>query len=124
MRKAVAAVMVNAMLAATYCQYISQVVSMEGTVPRSVWIPAKAVVFTRMVRMVRQSVRAKASFWVQRSLTFQIRRKGIYRTLPKDQIVDRYIRGADSLIRSPIVSSANWLMAKPMVRSKPFPYEH
>lgn len=78
-RKAVAAVIVSAMLAATNCQYVSQTESMDFTL-RPVWMPAMRIMVQMIVRTVRQRVEASAIFCVKEILTDQMRQKGIEMT--------------------------------------------
>ena len=76
-RNAVTAVMAMPTSAEMICQYTSQPESRAGPCLR----PETRIMVTEIMRMVRQRERARASFWVQRILTFQIRRMGIARTL-------------------------------------------
>ena len=66
-RKAVAAVMVSAMLAVMYCQYVCQTVSREELL-ELVRTPATRVIVHIIVRTVRQRVEAKTSFCDIRTL--------------------------------------------------------
>lgn len=83
-RKAVAAVMVSAMLAVTYCQYVCQTVSKEESL-ELVRTPTTRVIVHMMVRTVKQRVDAKTSFCDNRTLILQMRWKGITNTAGRDQ---------------------------------------
>lgn len=83
-RKAVAAVMVSAMLAVMYCQYVCQTVSKEESL-ELVRTPATRIIVHMIVRTMRQRVDAKTSFCDNRTLILQMRWKGMNNTAGRDQ---------------------------------------
>lgn len=78
-QKAVAAVMMIAIFAATNCQYISQMESIESN-KRPVLIPDIQVMVQMMVNTIRPRETDRANFWVHRIWIFHIRRNGMYKT--------------------------------------------
>ena len=79
-----AAVMVSAMLAVMYCQYVCQTVSKEESL-ELVRTPATRIIVQMMVRTMRQRVDAKTSFCDNRTLILQMRRNGMNNTAGRDQ---------------------------------------
>lgn len=79
-----AAVIVSAMLAVMYCQYVCQTVSNEESL-ELVRTPATRIIVQIMVKTMRQRVDAKTSFCDNRTLILQMRRKGMNNTAGRDQ---------------------------------------
>lgn len=114
-RKAVAVVMIVAKFAATNCQYVSQMESIDSE-KWPVLIPETRVMVQTMVSTIRPRETDSANFWVHRILIFHIRRNGMYKTWiwgKEDQQRGWEVNFKHYLLRrSPMISRIIWLTDK------------